>query len=417
MMHKRGAEDNDRAIRGLQMNKRNRATKVALASMVRNVAKKRALPLVLVAVLVAAQLSGILPAVSALAEDAVAGAMQQSEPLAAEQSSAGELSAGESSAEQQPVTEEQPAAEKQSLMNTTGTSEEVPGDDTTKPNEPDASEEVSHEDSSESAADKPEEDAALEPLSAKGEEVEGEEISPLAGEITTQEELETALAAAAPGDTVTLTQSVELNRKLTVPINKAFILDGGGNSLTLAAGYTGRHIESASSSQAFAANVGFQNLTFAGGGVGGGVVFFGKSAVTLSVSNCTFTAMVASGSGGGLSLSGGCTAIISNSTFTDNTASLGSAINIDENMKTTITGSTFTGNAGSAIYTYNNTDLALIDSHFTNNSGAQGGALRSNVYNQNQPYVVTVTASDCTFTNNAATGIMTPARALVSSIE
>ena len=148
--------------------------------------------------------------------------------------------------------------------------------------------------------------------------------------------------------------------------------------------------------------------TFTGNTAGyGGAIYFKN---TGSVTNCTFTANTAdrnggaiyySSNGGGGRVTGGS---VTGCTFTDNTADRnGGAIYFDNNRDSIVTNSTFTGNTakysnggGGAIYFNNNRDSIVTNSTFTGNTAKYGGGA---IYFD---YGGSCTVTDCTFTDNTA---------------
>jgi fibronectin-binding autotransporter adhesin len=127
---------------------------------------------------------------------------------------------------------------------------------------------------------------------------------------------------------------------------------------------------------------------------------------TFMFNGCTVTNNVASAGGGGLELLSSVSVIINSSTFSSNaTSSTGGAINVVAPFTMNVTGSTFSGNTaisgGAAIFMGGpaTTTITMNTSSFSSNfdTGANpvgGGAIQTN------GNIVTMTATDCTFSLN-----------------
>jgi hypothetical protein len=260
--------------------------------------------------------------------------------------------------------------------------------------------------------------------------------------------LRSKLAAAAPGDTIQFAnqlrdQTLILNSQLA--IGKNLNIDGlGADKLTISGGGTTRvfNISGASTTVTLA------NLTIANGRaqgdaapsvfgdveMGGGILNRGR--LTVDKVNMTGNQVVGTGpgeqsAGGAIANVFGGSLTVTRSTFTANIArgnlNTGSgAILNDVGSNAVIEHSTFTGNLalgglfgsfGGALGNYDNSDMQVSFSEFTNNQslgvdsslvgagqGGQGGAIDFEDYGYFRVNPATMSVSHSSFTNNQAIG-------------
>lgn len=208
------------------------------------------------------------------------------------------------------------------------------------------------------------------------------------------------------------------NSAATKIISTTTTIDGGGK-ITLD-GDMQRQVISVSAT----GNLSLMNLTIAHGrGVstasfrsGGGLAISGGG--TASVTNCTFTGNTTGGEGGGISTNG--TLTVTDSIFADNSATTyGGAIGISAGL-TTVRRCSFTGNSveaiadgGGGIGLRNrasvSTELRVSDSTFSVNAAIGSGNLGSAKGGGGAIKVgggTTATVTNCTFTGNTASGIV-----------
>jgi fibronectin-binding autotransporter adhesin len=128
----------------------------------------------------------------------------------------------------------------------------------------------------------------------------------------------------------------------------------------------------------------------------GGAVYTDTSS-NLTLSDCVFQKNRCSDSGGAAYIGLDCTAIVSNTTFTNNKADIGGAIYTDVGSVLTVSSSTFYANAavsnGGGIDAFGTVDVT--DSRFSDHYAQFGAAI---VIEKNQ----TATFYGCTFTSNYA---------------
>jgi hypothetical protein len=207
--------------------------------------------------------------------------------------------------------------------------------------------------------------------------------------------LRAAIAAASPGDTISLaslTGTISLQSSLTV--GESLTINGPtSGTLTLDGNDDVRIFDLNASSSA---SVSMTNLTFADGSASryGGAIY-AESNSALTVTDCTFDNNMASASGNSVSTFGGAISAfnsltVSNSTFTSNT------------VTTQVTTESSGYSYGGAIYAGGTTSIA--DSTFADNvstatrtmagdSGGSGGAIDLDG---------SATVTNCTFTGNSA---------------
>ena len=179
-----------------------------------------------------------------------------------------------------------------------------------------------------------------------------------------------AMAAATPGDTIKLlkdiTESVKVEvtknfgGELTIDLNQ-YSIDGNSQKCIWRTG----------SSNCWPPKLIVKNGTLKNAGSGSAIEWKGD----LEVVNCRFE----KNQGGAIQSRSGNTTIV-NSTFEENQSgnAAGAAIQLAENVKCTITGSDFSGNAtnnmGGAVYVDHGT-LDITDCTFEKNSAVYGGAI------------------------------------------
>src|SRR5215469_4084948 len=223
------------------------------------------------------------------------------------------------------------------------------------------------------------------------------------------------LTAVSGGGMVTFTCSGTITLTATITIFADTTIDGTGQNVTISGGNAVRVFILSSG-----VKLNLKKITIANGNTsqsGGGIFNDGGS---LTVSNSTFTGNRAGGDGGGIagtvivanskfidnSATGGGGAIvgaaltISNSTFTDNTASRGGGIWCFGPLNT-VANSAFNGNSavvgGGGIN--NNGALTVINSTFTDNSAPSGGGGIFDSFGD--PSTVT----NSTFSGNSSAGV------------
>ncbi len=191
---------------------------------------------------------------------------------------------------------------------------------------------------------------------------------------TDDSQLQSAIASASSGDTITFgcSGTIPITRTLTIATN--LTLDGSGQNVTL---------DGQNKVEVLLVNRGvtftLKALTIAHGttsgfgGAGGGI--FNNGTVNISSSTIANNSSPDGGAGGGIFSNGPVT--ISNSTFANNSASGSGAC------------------AGGGLY--NNSTMTISNSTFANNSTSGSGASGGGFFNDG-----TMTISNSTFANNSA---------------
>jgi CSLREA domain-containing protein len=202
-------------------------------------------------------------------------------------------------------------------------------------------------------------------------------------------------AAGSGGDTINFSVSGTITLGSKLPYMEdagGLTIDGKGQNVTISGNHTVKVIPGSSL-------LTLNHLTIANGSdsLGGGV----SSSGTLIISNCTFSGNSATSRGGAIEKVVG-TLTITNSTFSGNTAPDGGSIYNDSGT-VTITDSTFSGNSapsgyGGGIYNSNGL-LTIVNSTFSGNSAylGRGGAIYKYAN-------ALTTVTDSTFSNNSANG-------------
>ncbi len=223
---------------------------------------------------------------------------------------------------------------------------------------------------------------------------------------TDDSQLQSAVANAASGDTITFSCSGDIALSKTLTIATSLTLDGSGQSVTLD-GSNNMQVLYMDSGISFTLN----DITVAHGDPnstsrGGGLFDNGGS---LIISNSTFADNTAIG-GAGLFATGG-TVIISNSTFFANNSTHldGGGGILNQGATMSITNSTFASNTtnvycdgvgGGGIL--NGGSLSISNSTFVNNSGGCGPeGVGGGLFNGGG----SVSISNSTFANNTARGL------------
>jgi len=198
-------------------------------------------------------------------------------------------------------------------------------------------------------------------------------VTPISGQTTLRDAITQAndstdsqeIINFAPG----LQGTIDLTQALPELANYITIQGPGASNLTVQRDSTAPQF-SVFAIQGWSINLSGMTITGGSAVFGGGILNDG----TLTVTNSTFTNNTASGDGGGILNDG--TLTLTNSTFTNNTTTdSGSAIYNPGTL--TVTNSTFTNNTttgvGSGIY--NSGTLTVTNSTFTNNTAIGGGGI------------------------------------------
>jgi hypothetical protein len=199
--------------------------------------------------------------------------------------------------------------------------------------------------------------------------------------------LQAAINNAAPGDTVRFAciappgpVVMDVEKSGTIVVNKDLTIDGSGQTLILDGENTTTQLRVPVFSVSSGVSVTLKNLTIANGDAGlirdsGGAVF---NEGTLTVSNSTFTNNTASIAGAIYNEYG--TLTVTNSTFTGNSADTGGGGAIENALGTaTVSNSTFSGNSaggsGGGIFNGGGSTLRVTTSTFSGNSATNGGGI------------------------------------------
>jgi hypothetical protein len=227
--------------------------------------------------------------------------------------------------------------------------------------------------------------------------------------------LRDAMAAAAPGDTITFDGDYTIYLASTLTIAKDLTIDGGIHSITISGNKDGAGDTNPLNNVPVCAidsgvTVNLQNLTIADGlttsGTGAGINNLGQ----LTVINSTFTANLATwtGFGGAIANGSGATVEITGSTFDGNQGNgAGALLNNGGTMM--VSTSVFTNNSASAVWGGGGAiwnaggTLTVTDSTFTGNTtlSGDGGAITSGGASGSTG---TSTVTGSTFKNNSTSG-------------
>lgn len=213
----------------------------------------------------------------------------------------------------------------------------------------------------------------------------------------TESALESAIASAASGDTITFGCNGTITLTSTLVISQNLSLDSSGHSVTLDGGNNVRVLLVNSG-----VTLGLNALTIAHGtdsGSGGGLYTYG----TVNITNSTFSENTASsGYGGGVFNAGG-TVSITNSTFTSNAASGGFGGGLyNQNGSATIASDTFSNNTatygGGGLDNSGSASVNITNSTFSGNTALDGGGLGNTGG-------ASASITNSTFTGNTATEV------------
>jgi hypothetical protein len=213
--------------------------------------------------------------------------------------------------------------------------------------------------------------------------------------------LRQALVSAAPGDTISFAVSSQIT--LTsgpLVINQPLTISGPGAANLTVSGSNARRVFDIND-----VNVSISGLTVADGnainGSGGGLSMFGDSSTTLTLIDCVFTNDHASGSfnnnGGAVEITGDGTMNVTDSYFTNCSATANGGAIDSPGIFLTVTGSTFFNNAagnGGAI-SIGNASVSISNSTFCANSAAGHAGAIFSVFNADYALV------NCAVANNS----------------
>ncbi len=224
-----------------------------------------------------------------------------------------------------------------------------------------------------------------------------------------------ATSSSTGGGAIYNTGTVTINNS-TVNQNTATTGNGGAiyNSGTLNINSSTFNSNRAGNGGGAVDNYNYNNVTvinsfFSGNSCGtrhGGAIDNWKDVSSVGnviVTGCTFIANSATQSGGAFNVDDGCTATVTNCTFTNNTAERAGAVSIWDSSSVNITDCTFTGNSvastsrgyGGAINSHNYSTAIITNCTFVNNTAAINGGAVSN-------FKGTMTITGCTFIGNSA---------------